>query len=172
MSTPPSVARSILIGALICGMSLHSQLSTGTISGEVKDPSGAVVAGARVELLDQQTGTRRSSAADASGFFIVPAVPAGTYTLTVETSGFKTLKQRDIRLEVNQNLTIPITLEVGQVTESVSVTAAVAQVDTVASSVKEVVDETRVRELPLNGRNVLQLQQLTRLRLRPTRCIS
>jgi len=160
MLTASSVARTILLGSLVCAMRLGAQLSTGTISGEVKDPSGAVVAGAKVELVDQQTGSRRSSVADGSGFFIIPAVPAGIYTLTMETSGFKTLKQRDIRLEVNQNLTIPISLEVGQVNESVSVTVAVGQVDTVASSVKEVVDETRVRELPLNGRNVLQLQQL------------
>ena len=90
MLIPRSVARSILIGALICGMSLHSQLSTGTISGEVKDPSGAVVAGAEWELLDGQSRNPGDQApADASGFFIVPAVPAGTYTLTVETSGFK-----------------------------------------------------------------------------------
>ena len=66
--------------------------------------------------------------------------------------------------DVNQNVTIPVTLEVGQISESVAVTGTVQLVDTVSGSVKEVVDETRVRELPLNGRNVLQLQQPVILR--------
>ena len=84
----------------------------------------------------------------------------GRYRLTAQVSGFKRYEQPNITLQVNQNLTIPISLAIGEVAETVEVTGIPVQVDTTSSSVKQVVDSTRIRELPLNGRNVLQLQQL------------
>lgn len=136
------------------------QVNTGTISGHVVDPNGAAVPQAKVQLLEQQTGLSRSALADESGFYIFPLVSVGVYQIGVEAPGFKTSEHPGIRLEVNQNLTVPVKLELGTVTETVLVQGAPPQVDTVSSSVKEVVDRARIRELPLNGRNVLQLQQL------------
>ena len=141
------------------GMAL-GQVSAGTISGRITDPGGAGVPGAKIRLLEQQTGVVRTAAADDTGFYVFPLVPVGIYQLAVEAPGFKVSEQKDMRLEVNQNLTVPVRLELGTVTESVLVQASPPQVDTVSSSVKEVVDRTRISELPLNGRNVLQLQQL------------
>jgi len=151
-----------ILAALILALSgaMFAQTNTGTISGEIRDPSGAVVTGANTRLIDAQTGVERQGQSNDAGFYKFPLVPTGNYRLSVEANGFKSVTVQDIHIDVNQNVTVPVTLEVGQISESVAVTGTVQLVDTVSGSVKEVVDETRVRELPLNGRNVLQLQQL------------
>ena len=148
------------------------QVSTGTISGRITDPGAAGVPGAKIRLMEQQTGVIRTASADDTGFYVFPLVPVGIYQLTIEAPGFKVSEQKDMRLEVNQNLTVPVRLELGTVTESVLVQASPPQVDTVSSSVKEVVDRTSISELPLNGRNVLQLQQLVNGAVLPARAIS
>jgi outer membrane receptor protein involved in Fe transport len=150
----------MVVIVLLAVPSAWSQANTGTISGEIRDPSAAVVVGARVRLIDVQTGVERQGLSNDEGFYKVALVPAGTYRMVTEASGFKSVEVQNIHIDVNQNLTIPVTLEIGQTSESISVTGAAELVDTVSGSVKEVVDESRVRELPLNGRNVLQLQQL------------
>ncbi|MGH9632270.1 MAG: carboxypeptidase regulatory-like domain-containing protein, partial [Bryobacteraceae bacterium] len=155
-----ATATHIFLGLTLATAFALGQLSTGTISGRVLDPDGAGVPGAKLQLTEQQTGVTRTATSDDSGFYLFPLIPVGLYQISVEVPGFKTSEQRDLRLEVNQNLTIPVRLELGTVTETVQVTGAPPQVDTVSSSVKEVVDRTRISELPLNGRNVLQLQQL------------
>lgn len=153
-------SRHILFGFAFATAVALGQLSTGTISGRILDPDGAAVPAAKVQLVEQQTGARRAVASDESGFYLFPLVPVGLYSISVEAAGFKTSEFKEMRVEVNQNLTVPIRLELGTVTETVLVTGTPPQVDTVSSSVKEVVDRARISELPLNGRNVLQLQQL------------
>lgn len=146
--------------AVLAARSGMAQLNTGSISGQVTDPNGAVVPRSTVQLVDQETGFRRSAAANEAGFYTFPLTPVGSYQLTVEAPGFKKYVQSNIALQVNQNLTVAVRLQLGEVSETIEVTSAPLQVDTVSSSVKEVVDRTRISELPLNGRNVLQLQQL------------
>lgn len=146
--------------SLLLTTSLLAQRNMGTISGEVLDPSGAVVPGATVNLTEERTGFSRQTRTDAAGLYVFPAVPAGHYQLEVEMSGFKKYLQKGLVLQVNQNLTVPVKPELGQMTQEITVTATAPQVDVVSGTVKEVVDSARMSALPLNGRNVLQLQQL------------
>ena len=154
------VAIAPALAILLSTAAVNAQVNIGTISGVATDPNDAVVPGVAVELEDEQTGIKRTAETNATGYYIFPLVPSGVYTLAAETQGFKRYEQTGIQLEVNRNLTVPIQLELGVVTETVTVTSVVPQVDTVASSVKDVVDRTRITELPLNGRNVLQFQQM------------
>ena len=97
---------------------------------------------------------------DQRGDYVIPQLPIGTYRLSAEVSGFKKFILSDITLQVNENRRVQIALEVGNVAESVTVQAEVAQVETRSGTIKEVVDARRIQELPLNGRNVLDLQTL------------
>jgi len=143
--------------SLLFSAALLAQRDMGSISGDVLDPNGAVVPGATVNLTEQRTGFSRQTRTNEAGFYVFPAVPARIYQLEVEASGFKKYLQKDIVLQVNQNLTVAVKLELGQITQEITVTAAPPQVDVVSGAVKEVVDNTRMTALPLNGRNVLQL---------------
>src|SRR5581483_4024743 len=157
---PPLLPLALILALLSATVPVQAQTNTGTVSGEIRDPSGAVVVGARIRLIDVQTDVERQALSNEAGFYKFPLVPNGNYRLVTEASGFKSVTVQGIHIDVNQNLTVPVTLEVGQVSETIAVTGSAQLVDTVSGSVKEVVDEARVRELPLNGRNVLQLQQL------------
>ena len=160
MFRPKFCVTSAVITMSLCAMALNAQVNTGTISGVASDPNEAIVPAVSVELEDQATNIIRTAETNASGYYIFPLVPSGIYKLSAQAEGFKRFEQVDIQLEVNQNITVPIELELGVVTETVSITSAPPQVDTVASSVKDVVGTTRITELPLNGRNVLQFQQM------------
>ncbi|HUS06688.1 MAG TPA: TonB-dependent receptor, partial [Bryobacteraceae bacterium] len=137
-----------------------AQRDTGSVSGVITDPNGAVVPGVSIQLVEPETGLTRTATSNEAGLYTFPAVSTGKYRLSAQVSGFKRYEQPNITLQVNQNLTVPISLTIGEVAETVEVTGTPVQVDTASSSVKQVVDSTRIRELPLNGRNVLQLQQL------------
>ncbi|HWB99950.1 MAG TPA: carboxypeptidase regulatory-like domain-containing protein [Bryobacteraceae bacterium] len=151
----------VLIICVAAGsLPVFAQRDTGTVSGQVVDPNEGLIPGARITLLDQRTGVVRTATSNQEGFYIIPLVPAGVYQLTAEASGFRKFQGRDIQLEINQNLTMPVRLQIGEVSESITVAGAVATIDTVSSSVKDVVDTKRIEGIPLNGRNVLQLQQL------------
>jgi outer membrane receptor protein involved in Fe transport len=154
------VFRTVLGFVLALSSVGFAQRDTGTISGQITDQQGGLVPSAKVQLLDQRTGILRTASSSQDGFYIIPLVPVGVYGLTVEVAGFRKFEQPDIQLQVNQNLTVPVKLEVGNITESVTVEAPPPAIDTVSSSVRDVVDSRRITELPLNGRNVLQLQQL------------
>src|SRR6516225_1389281 len=112
----------MVVIVLLAVPSAWSQANTGTISGEIRDPSAAVVVGARVRLIDVQTGVERQGLSNDEGFYKVALVPAGTYRMVTEASGFKSVEVQNIHIDVNQNLTIPVTLEIGQTSESISVT--------------------------------------------------
>jgi outer membrane receptor protein involved in Fe transport len=153
-------AMGALLGIILLNVPLLAQLQNGSISGMVTDPNNAVVVAAQVKLTDQLRGTTQVTTTNGEGFYIFPAVPAATYQVTVEVAGFKTFVRTDIVLLVNQNLTVPATLELGATTQTVTVTGLVSQVDIEKSTVQETVDSTRMVELPLNGRDVLELQGL------------
>ncbi len=136
------------------------QLDTGVISGTVTDSTGAAVPAANVTLTSELTGAVRSAASNEQGFYTFPLAPSGRYTVKVERQGFKVSEHKGLVLHVNQQLNVPFTLEVGQVTESLTVTGLALLVETTSGAIKETVDRQRISELPLNGRNVLQLQSL------------
>lgn len=131
-----------------------------TIYGTVSDPSGASIAGATVAATNNATGQTRETASGADGGFVLPDMVIGEYKVMAQAPGFKTFVANPVELRVDENRRISIRLEVGSVSENVTVTAEAAQVDTRSGTITEVVDSARIVELPLNGRNALQLQYL------------
>src|SRR5215467_100412 len=146
---------------LLFVLASYAQLDTGTITVAVKDASGSVVSGAHVVLRNENTGIdARTGLSNEQGNFNAPLIPSGSYSVHVELPGFKSYQQSGIYLQVNQQVTIPVALQVGEVSEQVTVTAAAPLVESTAGVIRETIDRVRVSELPLNGRNVLQLQVL------------
>jgi hypothetical protein len=144
----------------LAGSSAFAQLDTGTISGAVTDVTGDPVPNVKVVLRNELTSALREVVANSQGYYTFPVIPSGRYTVQVEQQGFKSYQRTGLILQVNQNLNVPITLELGALSESVTVTGAPPLVDSSSGVLRETVDHTRITELPLNGRNVLQLQSL------------
>src|SRR5262249_44739430 len=132
----------------------------GQIVGEVTDSTGAVIPNVAVTAIEPQTNFTRAAVTNASGHYELHSLRPTTYTITPEANGFKKITESGVRLEANQSLTFNLKLEVGQMNQSVSVEANAVQVDTTTSSLREVVDQSRIVELPLNGRNAAQLTTL------------
>lgn len=135
---------------------VHGQ-ATARLTGVVKDASGATVAGAVITLTNQGTNVSRTTKADADGLYLFSLVDVGTYIVTAEHTGFKKKIHSGIILEVNQNGRLDMTLEVGQNTETVEVSAIVAQIDTSGAMLGKVEDTRRIQDLPLVDRDTLQL---------------
>ena len=135
--------------------------STAQISGTVKDQTGAVIAGAQVTATNTATGLKRSATADAGGAYTLPNLPVGPYQLEVAAPGFRTYVQSGIVLQVADNPVINPSLALGQVSDQIQVEAAAPQVETRDTGVSQVMDSTRVVELPLNGRQVTDLVVLS-----------
>lgn len=150
----------VLFAVLLILPNLAFGQATGLIVGTVRDASGGVIAGAAVKASNVLTGLEWTTSSGPSGLFNFPRLPVGRYRVEVSNPGFRTFLSEEFRLEVDQNREISVTLDVGSTTESVTVSGAVSQVDTVAATIREVVDEKRITELPLNGRNPLQLVRL------------
>lgn len=137
---------------------VHGQSSTaGNISGTVRDPQGAAVPRAEVTIVDEKTGASRTVTASADGFYNAPSLPAGLYTISTAPTGFKKMVTTGVELHVSENKTVNLDLQVGQVTEIVTVTSESAPVELRSGEVSSLVSEKQVTELPLNGRNYAQL---------------
>jgi type 1 fimbria pilin len=134
---------------------------TAQISGTVSDPSGAALPASDVTVTQTDTGLKRSVVTDGSGAFVLPNLPIGPYRLEVVKSGFRTYAQTDIVLQVNASPVIPVTMTLGQVSESVEVQANAALVETRNTGVGTVIENQRILELPLNGRDVTALITLS-----------
>ena len=141
-------------------VSLFSQTTTGRILGEVYDQSGASVAGATVTVTDVQRSTNRTVTTDASGNYVVPALPPGTYAIRVEAKGFKTVERPSVLLEVAKDADIDFSLQPGNVSETVTVTEEVPLVDTTSATLGGTLSNNEINDLPLNGRNYENLLQL------------
>jgi hypothetical protein len=133
---------------------------TGSINGVVKDPSGAVAASVEVTVLNVGTGALFHAVTDSSGQYFLRELPVGAYELSVEPKGFKKFVAKDLHVQVNESLRVDIALQVGDVNQTVDVSADVETVDTQSITLKNVVDQQRIETLPLNGRNPTQLMQL------------
>jgi len=143
---------------LLCAPSFAQTL--GTITGEVKDSTGGVVPGATVTALNKATNATRTTSSNEVGLFDFPALPPGTYTVKTELDGFKTAT-RDIELQVQQTVRVNFTLELGTISEQTIVTGVSPLVETANATVGTVIENRRIVELPLNGRNFLQLVALS-----------
>src|SRR5215469_5998621 len=149
-----------LAGLLLVSGCVWAQ-STAQISGTVKDQTGAVIAGAQVTATATDTGLKRSAVSDSGGAFLLPNLPVGPYRLEAAAQGFRTYVQTGIILQVADNPVINPSLALGQVSDQVQVEAAAPQVETRDTGVSQVMDSTRVVELPLNGRQVTDLVVLS-----------
>src|SRR5436309_10351054 len=149
----------LLMAAINCGV-VWAQ-TTASVSGSVKDPSGAVLPGVEVTMTQTDTGLKRTAVTDETGSYILTNLPIGPYRLEAALPGFRSYAQTGIVLQVNDNPVINAVLEVGQVTETVEVQANAALVETRTTTVGQVIDNQRVLELPLNGRQVTELVLLS-----------
>ncbi len=140
--------------------SLAFAQGVGTIHGTVTDPAGATVANATVNVVSDERGTRRTLATNASGGFVFPSLAVGSYTLTFEAPGFKSFRRQGVTLTTEQNVRVDARLELGNVTESVSVTSEAPLVDSRSSVIGTLIDSRRITDLPLNGRNIIGLAAL------------
>ncbi len=134
-----------------------AQGNTAQLTGAVTDATGASVPGAKVEVEQEGTGARRAGLTNSLGFYAIPQLPPAAYRVVVRQQGFRSVTRTGIRLAVGEVARVDIVLEVGQVSESVEVSADATHVDTQTSALGAVVDERRIRELPLNGRDATQL---------------
>src|SRR3989442_2869956 len=132
-----------------------AQTSTSEISGTVRDSSGAVIPNAGVMLTNEATGITYNQSTTNAGFYNFPALPVGSYTITVQASGFKTARLTKNTVVVNTPLAVDVTLEVGQFSEEVSVEAQTETLQTTNATIGNVVTSKAATELPLNGRNPL-----------------
>jgi hypothetical protein len=135
--------------------------STGTIRGTVTDPSGAAIPNATVTATATSTGLARTAATNDNGIFVFPNLPIGAYSLKVAAKGFATRQTQGITLITGQTIDLPIALSVGAQNTEITVTSVAQQIQTTTSTVAQSVTQEQMRDLPLNGRNPLQLTTLT-----------
>ena len=139
-----------------------AQNTSGSITGVVQDASGAVIPGAQATLINQEQGvTARDTITNEAGIYLFSALPAATYTVTVELPGFKTYKKTDVKLFVNDRMGLPpIVLEVGSPTESVTVEATAVTLERVSAERSGIVTGRQMVDIALNGRNFASLLKL------------
>jgi hypothetical protein len=150
----------LFVFSLMFGGIVRAQVSTGTISGTVKDSSGAVLPGAKVVVLNEGTGISRTIETDANGHYSALSLSLGSYRVTGAREGFGTVVRTGIVLTVAQEEVVDLTLSVGSVAQSVVVTGAAPLVESTTASEGSLVDDKTIRELPLNGRSYDQLALL------------
>ncbi len=150
-----------LLGMLCGSVELCAQVETGKIVGSVKDASGAVVSDAVVTVTEVQTNVAKTITTNSDGEYVVTELKSGNYVVSVEHRGFKKAKQTEFKLDVNQVVRVDFTLAVGTVNEEVVVTAAEPLVESETSSIGQVIEQARVNDLPLDGRDFVQLAYLS-----------
>jgi hypothetical protein len=133
---------------------------TASISGVVKDASGAVLPDAQVSVISVETGIRTNVVTDAKGFYSLPALPVGTYRVEVAKAGFKSYVQSGLLLKVNDAVRVDVALTIGDAQEKVTVAADAVRVETTSSQMGEVISEQKIEAVPLNGRSYTDLLAL------------
>src|ERR1700724_221315 len=157
--------RKALLVAVLCSVFclcplLYSQ-ANGSFSGTVADKTGSVISGATVKITSQGTGLTREVKTDDSGHYIAPLLPVAIYTIRVESQGFQITEQKDIRLPVDEQREIDFSLNPASVSSTVEVSATEVAVETTNPTLGQVITAEQVADLPLNGRDFVQLATLT-----------
>ncbi|MGH9663404.1 MAG: carboxypeptidase regulatory-like domain-containing protein, partial [Bryobacteraceae bacterium] len=134
-----------------------AQTTTSALAGIVRDKTGGVAPGVAVTAQNNGTSFSRGAVTDQTGSYLIPNLPVGEYTVTAEKQGFTKFVQKGVTLVVSQNARVDISLSVGDAAQSVTVTSESTGVETRSTTVGELVDRTRIQELPLNGRNAMAL---------------
>ncbi len=147
----------IALLAIACTTARINAQGYGTIKGTVSDPTGAVISTATVTALQIQTGTTMTTKAEGDGNYVFPSLLPSKYTISVSAPGFENYSQTGVTLEADQTLSINIHLSVGSQTQTVSVSADAPQVDTTTGTLSQVIDQSAVADMPLNGRAAASL---------------
>src|SRR5579884_709239 len=155
---PPTLCAALTI--LLAGPAAAQVNATGTISGQVTDPSGAAVSNAQVRVTEQTTGVAVTKTTGADGFYTVPLLKPGSYTVDVTAPGFSPMSRKDLTLQIQQVLQQDFKLQVGGVQQEVTVTGGAPLINAETSEVGNVIGEQSTQQLPLNGRNFAQLALL------------
>ncbi|MEI9968067.1 MAG: carboxypeptidase-like regulatory domain-containing protein [Terracidiphilus sp.] len=155
-----------LLFAVVCALAitiapaLHGQ-ATGSFTGNVDDKSGSAIPEANVAITSQATGLERDTKTDSSGHYLVPLLPVGTYDIKVDAGGFQSAVSKDLKLQVDENRELDFTLVPASVTTTVTVSGEAVAVETTNPSLGQVITSQEVSQLPLNGRDFVQLATLT-----------
>jgi hypothetical protein len=149
-----------IVATLLVCLPGFSQGSTGTIQGGIFDSTGGAIAGARVTVTDVARGTSRNLTTDESGQYVAPALTAGTYTVRAEAAGFTVMERTNVLLPVTATVRVDLTLSPGAQTQTVTVTEEIPAIDPTSATLGGTVTNQAIVDLPLNGRNFLQLLQL------------
>jgi len=157
----------LVLGLALMPAPLVAQAVTGTILGTVRDSSGGALPGATVTLLNQDTGFTRTVTSDSGGEFTAPLMPTGNYTVTGEISGFKKMSLSNVHLGVDQKVRADLKLDVGQLSESVTIEAETPLIQTNSSDLGATIANEQIEALPLNGRNFVSLTRTIPGVLRP-----
>jgi Carboxypeptidase regulatory-like domain len=153
-----------LLLLFVVGLSLSvltAQTPTATLQGTIRDATGAVVPEAKVTITNANTNEAIEVSTNSEGRYLRPFLPPGAYVVTVEKTGFRTVRQENIRLNVGQNRSVDLALEVGAIAQELQITAAPPPLDVNTSSIGQVIENKRIMDLPLNGRGVFNLANLT-----------
>jgi len=142
------------------GLPAFAQFLSG-IEGTIHDPSGAVIAGAKVSVTDVQIGVTKETTSNDAGYFHVESIAASTYSVRIEAGGFKTWEQKGLTLAVGETRTLAPVLEVGAVSSEVTISATATTVDLVSAKTESIIPEATLQETPLSGQNVYGLASLT-----------
>jgi Carboxypeptidase regulatory-like domain len=151
-----------LLFLVIASAAIAQELTTGSILGIVHDQSGAVVPGATITVTNKATGAERTVTSSTTGEFSLPGLLPSTYDIKVENPGFRAYVEKGLELRINQVLRLDVRLQVGEASETVTVIAAETRLlETETGMLGQVIDQHRMTELPLNGRNLVQLAALS-----------
>src|SRR5581483_6108380 len=142
---------------ILIGHAAHAQTTAGSINGQVTDSSGSAVPQAKITVTNKQTQEQRFVVTAGDGTYQVPLLPPGIYTVTTEAPAFRTAVAEDVRVLVNTSALVNVTLQVGNVSERVEVSAAAPLLQTTDSTIGAVIENEKVVQLPLNGRQFTQL---------------
>lgn len=153
------ITNGLMTGLLLAALSAIglAQSDNTQISGFVNDPSGAVIAGAKVTVKNEINGLERSATTNGEGYYVVTQLPSGLYTVTVEATGFKLYKESNKKLDPNVPAKLDVSLQAGQVSETVNITATTVGVQTESGALSKLVDEQTIKNTMINGRNPLFL---------------
>ena len=148
--------RQILLVVVLCfgALPLWAQFDTGTINGTVTDPSGAAVAGANVTVTNAGTSEQKTATTDDKGYFVVSALPFGTYTVTASASGFAQAKSQPVVLNVGRTVHVALSMAVATAEQRVEVTGTSSTIDTETTATGTTLNSTQISNLPVNGRDV------------------
>src|SRR5262249_41972440 len=158
---PRLVLSIVTLAILMPGAPLDAQVTTGTLVGQLRDGTGAVIPGATVVATHEGTGVSREAVTDANGEFVLSALPSGAYTVRIELTGFKSLQNKGIELGAGQTVRQTFVAELGALSETVTVSGQSPLVDASASLQADRLGSQEVRELPVSRRNLTNLMSLT-----------